>query len=121
MSAREFSFPSSNVLRTREDISSLFDHPDFRIKQYPLMLLGKKAEDGVKFMFSVSKRRFPKAHDRNRIKRLQREALRLMLPSLRKEVSIDQFHLALVYIGDKELKFEIINKALHGIVKKLGQ
>lgn len=78
-------------LRGKSAVESLFRHADVLIVP-PLRILVQKnpqADSSHQVLFTVSKKFVPKATDRNRIKRLMREAYRLNknclkeLPSLR--------------------------------------
>lgn len=98
------------------------------IKSYPFVIIYKKLEQGTTpalFGVSVSKKRFRKAVNRNRLKRLIREAYRH-----RKHVLYDAigdmpatFATMFLYIGKEEVSFEQItldmNKALKKFVKSV--
>lgn len=67
----------------------------------------------VQVMFSVSKKKFNKAVDRNRIKRLLREGYRMLKPGLIEALPGDKsFHLGLVYISNELMSLEAIQKGL---------
>ena len=73
--------------------------------------------------FSVGKRRFPKAVQRNRIKRQMREAYRLQKQGLIDAISHQpQSALALIllYIGKEPLPYERIHSAVGRALKKLA-
>lgn len=74
------SFSRAEKLKSRKQIEHLFEH-GAKVKAYPLMLAfvkheGEPREAPVQMGFSVSKRKFKRAVDRNRVKRLMREAYR---------------------------------------------
>jgi len=79
-SKSDHSFPRAEKLKSRKQIEHLFEHGS-KVKAYPLMLTfvkyeGDPREAHIQMGFSVSKRRFNRAVDRNRVKRLMREAYR---------------------------------------------
>ena len=72
--------------------------------------------------FTASTRNFKKAVDRNRIKRITKEAYRLQKNELTAELTLRNKKLALFFIyTDKELPaFEIITDRVRIILKKLS-
>lgn len=67
----------------------------------------------VQVMFSVSKRKFARAVDRNRIKRLMREGYRHQKPALYQSLPQGKsYHLALVFTGNEILDHLAIQKGI---------
>ncbi len=73
--------------------------------------------------FSVSSKNFKKAVERNRIKRVMREAYRLQKNSLQNQLKADQKNLAIFIIyNDKKLpEFENIFEKMHGALDRLSK
>jgi ribonuclease P protein component len=82
------------------------------VKKYPFILLFReedlRVEHPCQVMMSVGKRRFKKAVDRNRIKRLMREAWRMNKSSFFDPITKQnkQMSIILLYVGNKMLTFE---------------
>lgn len=82
---KEFGYPKEEKLKQKKEITLLFEKGkwktcgNIRVISYKISssLNPQNSVDNPKIGFSVSKRNFKKAVDRNRIKRLLREAYRL--------------------------------------------
>lgn len=94
------------------------------ISKFPLRLVYLKAEHSsnypVQVAFSAPKRKFKKAVDRNRIKRLIREAYRKNKHILYN--SIEEKHIIMfTYTDENELKYVEIEEKLILLLKKLSE
>lgn len=108
------SFKKIEKLKSQKLIEKLFSEGK-SIAVYPLRLVYLKTsfEDPVKFKVgvSVSKRNFKKAVDRNRIKRLMREAYRLNKSKYFNNIT-NQYAFMILYIGKSETDFNTISKKM---------
>ena len=110
-------FPAVLKLKSKKQIEGLFKYGN-SIKGYPLVLVYQKETIGVPFKsgFSVSKRFFKKAVDRNFIKRLIRENFRKKKYIF--EVNEEQFLLMFLFVGKELPTYQVIEKALLKIESK---
>lgn len=113
-----YSLSKSERLSSLKAIERLFQEGS-SISKYPIRLVWMKMnqtedhDSPVQVMFSASKKKYPRAVDRNRIKRLLREGYRLYKPTLYSLLPADQtFHLALIYIGNEIQSMELIQKKI---------
>lgn len=100
----EFTYSKQEKLKSKKLIEQLFAEGQ-SVSAFPLRLvyLGTTFDDAViaKTGVSVSKRHFKKAVDRNRIKRLLREAYRLNKASFFNNLST-QYAFMILYIGKEK-------------------
>ena len=112
------SFKKIEKLKSQKLIEKLFSEGK-SIAVYPLRLVYLKTsfEDPVKLKVgvSVSKRNFKKAVDRNRMKRLMREAYRLNKSKYLNTIT-DQYAFMILYIGKSETDFNTISKKMNTLM-----
>ena len=122
-----FSYPRNEKLKGQKLIEKLFTEGK-SISAFPLRLVYLKTdfEDNTKFKtgVSVSKRNFKNAVDRNRIKRLLREAYRLNKSMYFNNI-LSSYALMILYIGKDGTDFESIELKmkvlLDAFAKKVSQ
>ena len=106
-------------LKSRKMIGKLFEE-GASIKKFPFRLVYLKTTHTSKFpvqaSFSVPKRNFKKAVDRNRIKRLIREAYRLEKKNI---FAGSKFHCVfmITFIGKKEPVFSEVQEKIQELLK----
>ena len=119
-----FGFPKSEKLCGKIRIKTLYDNGK-HFTCYPLRvtwLAQKDDTDGnVAVLIWAPKSLFKHAVDRNRLRRLMREAYRLNAQALRDKYaqSNTSLQLAFNYIAKEELTFAEIEKAMKKAIKKL--
>lgn len=119
-----FTFQRAERLKSRKTIGKLFKE-GHSIISYPVRFVWIKVETPlgefpVQMALSVPKRSFPKAVDRNRLRRKIREAYRLHKHSLYQELDSQeqQFALMVIYVAKETLTFQEIEK---GVKKGFGK
>lgn len=114
----------SYKLKSKKIIESLFNDGE-TVKQFPFLLKFNKQElhskEAFQIVFSVSKRRFKKAPDRNRIKRLMREVIRKNKHSLEAllQQNNQQLALFLIYTNTEIMSFEEMNRKIVLLFERL--
>jgi len=113
-------FSKAEKLKSKKLIEALFQEGK-SISAYPLRLVYLKTEfeDNIaaKTGVSVNKRNFKHAVDRNRIKRLMREAFRLNKHQYFNNIST-QYAFMILYIGNDKPTFELTNSAMNKLFDK---
>ena len=85
------------------------------VKKYPFILVWKKLNVDqsypIKIAFSVSKKRFPLAVERNEIKRKIREAYRLKKSGIYANLN-NNYAILIIYTPKKKIKRDFLNNKL---------
>ncbi|RPD97504.1 ribonuclease P protein component [Aureibaculum marinum] len=116
-----FTLKKEEKLKSKRLIGALFDKGK-SLSKYPLRLVYLKVEHTsdypIQVAFSAPKRRFKKAVDRNRIKRLLRESYRKNKHLLYEAVD-EKYVIMFTYIDENELKYVEIEEKMIILLKKL--
>lgn len=118
-----YTLKKSEILSHTKSIEYLFKN-NSAIKAFPLILLynSKKSElNQNKVLFSVSKKKFKKATDRNRVKRLLRENYRFLKTKLHDTLPSGENSIAMIYVGNELPTFKDIEKSTLTIIQKLNE
>ena len=125
----KFTLGKEERLKSRKQIEQLFDKgksivvTPFRVyfivnRELPI----QKGESGLKFGTGVSAKNFKKAVDRNRIKRLTREAWRLQKNEMAKKAkeAQRQLNVFFIYTGKELPDFKTVKDKVAIALKKLA-
>jgi ribonuclease P protein component len=119
-------FKKSERLTSRKIIDAIFEEGS-ALKKYPILLKYYAVEfrdkEPLKVVMSVPKRRIKNATDRNRIKRLMREAYRQNRMAFKERIAAEGKSLALffIYNGKENPDYATIEEKIKLILKELNK
>lgn len=120
---KRFGLPQSERLKSRKQIDRLFaGGKGFSVFPIRVAYVFSKAEEsGAKMGVTASKRNFKRATDRNRVKRLLREAYRLQKEDLQTALQAKGISSAVffLYTGKTIASFQEIRTAMAKCLKRL--
>ena len=117
------SFPTKEKLKSAILVSKLFTEGN-SVSKYPIRLVFMKLADEdvkIKAGVSASKRSFKKAVDRNRIKRLMREAYRLNKHLFFDTIEEGTYGFMFLYTGKEMPTFEKLNTVMQKIHQRFEE
>lgn len=118
---KKYTYGKEEKLKRRKLIDEIFKTGE-TFPNYPFRVFYKKmefdADVKAQVGVSVSKRNFKHAVDRNRIKRLMREAYRLNKHTLIENID-QKVVVMIIYTQRKELPFDLIKSKMNSTLKKL--
>ena len=118
-----FKFTKKDKLKSKKQIEHLFEN-GHSIMAYPLLLKYQETEFQDKVMtktaVSVSKKKFNRAVDRIRIKRLIREVFRLNKPNYFNNLTT-QYTLMILYIGKEKPIYATLNDSMKELLEKFNK
>ena len=94
------------ILRNKSEIDNLFEVGKYTSNG--IIMLKSLDSDSTKFLFAVSSKKFKRAVDRNRIKRMMKESVR--------DLNIIGKNIAIVYVGKDVPTFEVMNKNIKSML-----
>ena len=120
---KRFTLSKQERLSSLKDIDLLFTQGKSFVK-YPVRLIyqavAREDKTPASVVFSTSKKKFPRAVDRNRIKRLLRESYRLIKPEFYDKIPEGMsFHIGLVYVAAEILDLPSIQNSLRIALERL--
>lgn len=119
-------FPKTERLKSKKLIERLFEEGE-AVDALPLKLIWTTVNEEtvlpVQAGFTVSKRHFPRAVDRNRIKRLMREAWRLQKDELYALLTGKSLRLAVMFIftGKQMPEYKTVSEKVTAVIQRLGK
>lgn len=123
---RKYTFPKQEHLCRKKLIEELFSKQSSSFGVYPLRIVWIKAAAPTtappQVLISVSKRTFKRAVDRNRLKRLIREAYRLNKYRLTEQPNGHEIALlGIIFTGKEKSPLALVEKKLiSGILRLMG-
>ncbi len=123
--ARQFTLGKNERLKSRKQIDQLFSGgQSFSVtplKTYYLITPG--VVSAMQMGVGVGAKNFKKAVDRNRIKRLVREAWRLQKNDLKEKIADKsiQINVFLIYTSKEQMPFQDISKSIAVILDKISK
>lgn len=113
-------FKKNERLCSIKVIDSLFDRKNSAnegVFAYPVRVVCKPSEQNItQVLFSVPKRQFKHAVDRNLIRRRMKESYRL-----NKELLTKPYYISFVFVGKVIENYAVIEKGMKNCLKKLQQ
>ncbi len=121
-----FKFAKKERISGTKRVESLFVKGN-SFMAYPFRVVWLKGDAAsatmASVLVSIPKKRLRRAVDRNRMKRLAREAYRLHKPQLKEVLKEDALHLevAFIYVGNEPSDFLTIQKGIVKAIRELGR
>jgi ribonuclease P protein component len=122
--SRKFTLGKTERLKSRKLIEQVFNEGrSFSIFPYKIFYFFSPVRIVLQAGFGASIKNFGRAVDRNRIKRVTREAYRLQKESLHNTLKINNKHLAVffIYTGKEVPSYNEVYKKMSSILQKLIQ
>jgi ribonuclease P protein component len=127
-SKQRYTLGKAEKLKSRKAIEQIFkEGKSFSVSPFRVLYLEAPASTTLltiancplQTAFSVSKRHFKKATDRNRVKRLMREAWRLQKNDLNQKIKDKNLQVFIIYTGNELPEYNLIVEKMEVVIKRL--
>ena len=118
----DYSLPRRKILKNKLEVTDVFVNGQ-TFTNYPLKIfLLPSSQDGISFSYKVGfaapKKKYRHAFQRNRVKRLLREAFRLEQNLISHHFGI---HLVVLAISSGELSLDKVRASMRELLEQIGQ
>jgi ribonuclease P protein component len=126
-SKQRYTLGKAEKLKSRKAIEQIFKAgKSFSVFPFRVLYLEAPASSTLstatsllQTAFSVSKRHFKKATDRNRVKRLMREAWRLQKNNLAQQINNKNLKVFIIYTGNELPGYDVVFEKITAVIKRL--
>lgn len=124
MTASRFTFKSAERLKSKRLIEAVAKGKSFsseKIRCHYLRIPDRQLPSTAQAAFTVPKRNFKRAVDRNRLKRLMREAYRLEKPAFYEALDQNgiQYAILFVYQGKEQDSFDTVQLVIKTLLSRI--
>ena len=122
LTVQRYFLKKTDRLKSRKAIDIMFTKgKSFSNFPFRILWMNVENEDGLKAGFSPSTKNFKKATDRNKIKRLMREAYRLQKNDLAVQLSLNKkaINVFFIYTGKEVPTYDLIFEKMGNVLKRI--
>lgn len=122
LTVQRYFLKKTDRLKSRKAIDIMFTKgKSFSNFPFRILWMNVENEDGLKAGFSASTKNFKKATDRNKIKRLVREAYRLQKNDLAVQLSLNKkaINVFFIYTGKEVPTYDLIFEKMGNVLKRI--
>ena len=122
LTVQRYFLKKTDRLKSRKAIDIMFTKgKSFSNFPFRILWMNVDNEDGLKAGFSASTKNFKKATDRNKIKRLMREAYRLQKNDLDVQLSLNKkaINIFFIYTGKEVPTYDLVVEKMGDVLKRI--